>query len=91
MTRTTDKVEPVPADQAPAPKPPDTDPPVDLPKVPADRPAADSAHDLKERLRISLLTVIADAVDATTVNGVDIVLAGQAADVYDRVFGKGDL
>lgn len=62
-------------------------PPLEL----VDEPAEKSPADLSQELKVSLLKVMVDAVNTGTGNGVDIVLARQAADVYAQVFGMDKL
>lgn len=47
-----------------------------------------AAEELLEHARSGLLTVITNAVSPETDHGVDIVLARQAADVYQILFGE---
>jgi hypothetical protein len=60
-------------------------------EAPAPEPAAaaePTAGELLERAQVGLLTVITNAVSAETGHGVDIVLAQQAANVYQTLFGE---
>ena len=70
------------------------------PTAPAEEPSADAPatetqaasqpapEELLEQARTGLLTVITNAVSPETDHGVDVVLARQAADVYQILFGE---
>jgi hypothetical protein len=49
----------------------------------------ETAETLADDIRVGLLRVVRGAVDPATEHGVDVVLASQAADVYQKLFGAG--
>jgi len=47
----------------------------------------ETAEKVFDDIQHGLLLVVRDAVDADTGHGVDVTLAAQAADVYNKLFG----